>query len=91
MSDTSKPASKKVSTPIGTIKEFGGRQYIKTDSGWKYVGKGTGKGAKEHVASATASSTDTSSSKEAKPVDLATPASHASTEALTAAAHDDTK
>ena len=37
---------------IGAIKEFGGRQYIKTVSGWKYHGKGTGVKAQEHVSGA---------------------------------------
>lgn len=39
----------KVSQPIGTIKEMGGRNYIKTNTGWKYHGKGTGAKAQEHV------------------------------------------
>jgi len=34
--------------PIGTVKKFGGRQYIKTSSGWKYYGKGTGQKAQQH-------------------------------------------
>lgn len=34
--------------PIGTIKEMGGRNYIKTVEGWKYHGKGTGSKAQEH-------------------------------------------
>ena len=34
--------------PIGTIKKFGNRQYIKTASGWKYYGKGTGQKAQQH-------------------------------------------
>lgn len=37
--------------PIGTKKSFGGREYIKTASGWKYHGKGNGKKAQEHVSS----------------------------------------
>jgi hypothetical protein len=34
---------------IGTIKEMGGRPYIKTAQGWKYHGKGTGAKAQEHA------------------------------------------
>jgi len=34
--------------PIGTIKDMGGRNYIKTAQGWKYHGKGTGSKAQEH-------------------------------------------
>jgi len=34
--------------PIGSLKLFGGREYIKTSSGWKYHGKGRGKKATEH-------------------------------------------
>lgn len=33
---------------IGEIREFGGRKHIRTISGWKYYGKGTGDKAKEH-------------------------------------------
>lgn len=42
----------KAITPLGTIKEFGGRPYIKTNDGWKYHGKGTGAKAQEHAKSA---------------------------------------
>jgi len=42
----------KASQPIGTIKEMGGRNYIKTIQGWKYHGKGTGSKAQEHAAGA---------------------------------------
>lgn len=34
---------------IGEIKSFGGRNYIKTASGWKYHGKGTSAKAQEHA------------------------------------------
>ena len=37
---------------IGEIKTFGGREYIKTPTGWKYHGKGTGAMAQSHVAGA---------------------------------------
>lgn len=33
---------------IGEIRKFGGRDHIRTISGWKYYGKGTGGKAKEH-------------------------------------------
>jgi len=33
---------------IGETRTFGGREYIKTSSGWKFHGKGTGKKAGEH-------------------------------------------
>lgn len=36
--------------PVGSIKEFGGRNYIKTPTGWKYHGKGTGVKAQAHAA-----------------------------------------
>lgn len=35
--------------PIGAIKTFGGREYVKTAAGWKYHGKGTGAKAQEHA------------------------------------------
>lgn len=34
---------------IGEQRELGGRMYIKTSSGWKYVGKGKGSKAKQHI------------------------------------------
>lgn len=34
---------------IGEIRKFGGRDYIKAPTGWKFHGKGTGAKAKEHV------------------------------------------
>lgn len=37
---------------VGETRMFGGREYIKTQSGWKFHGKGTGAKAKEHKASA---------------------------------------
>lgn len=37
---------------IGEKRTFGGREYIKTTSGWKYHGKGTGTKAKAHAAGA---------------------------------------
>ena len=42
----------KKGAPIGTKKMFGGREYIKTATGWKYSGKGGGKKAQEHAAGA---------------------------------------
>lgn len=44
---------------IGTIKEFGGRKYIKTPTGWKYYGKGTGAVAQGHKSAATKVATKT--------------------------------
>lgn len=37
---------------IGEKRTFGGREYIKTASGWKFHGKGTGEKAKGHAAGA---------------------------------------
>lgn len=37
---------------IGEKRTFAGREYIKTASGWKFHGKGTGSKAQEHVAGA---------------------------------------
>lgn len=34
---------------VGEIREFGGRKYIKTGSGWKFYGKGTGSKAASHA------------------------------------------
>lgn len=42
----------KVTAQLGTIKKFGGRDYIKTTSGWKYHGKGGGEKAQDHKATA---------------------------------------
>lgn len=39
---------------IGTIKDIGGRPYMKTADGWKYHGKGTGAKAQEHAKGAKA-------------------------------------
>ncbi|MBJ7437020.1 MAG: hypothetical protein JHC54_15350, partial [Acinetobacter sp.] len=36
---------------IGEIRKFGGREYIKTASGWKFHGKATGTKTQEHVRS----------------------------------------
>jgi hypothetical protein len=38
--------------PIGTIKTFGGRDYIQTAQGWKYHGKGGGKATQKHISQA---------------------------------------
>lgn len=37
----------KKGAPIGTIKEFGGKKYIKAESGWKYYGKKKGSSQEE--------------------------------------------
>lgn len=42
---------KKQGAPVGTIKDMGGRPYIKTAEGWKYHGKGEGAKAQENAAS----------------------------------------
>ena len=49
--------------PIGTVKKFGGRQYIKTTSGWKYYGKGTGTKAQQHHQESKGSKSSTKSPK----------------------------
>lgn len=51
---------------IGTRKTFGGREYIKTDEGWRYVGKGGGKKAKEHVSKHSKTSTPDPSNNSSK-------------------------
>lgn len=38
---------------IGEKREFSGRMYIKTATGWKFFGKGTGSKAQDHHSSAT--------------------------------------
>jgi hypothetical protein len=38
---------------VGEIRTFGGREYVKTQDGWKFHGKGTGKKAKAHKEKAT--------------------------------------
>jgi len=43
---------------IGEIRNFGGRDYIKTHDGWKFHGKGTGEKAQAHVASSSESEHD---------------------------------
>lgn len=52
--------------PIGSRKTFGGREYIKTDDGWRYVGKGKGKKAQSHVAKHNKGSEQENSSKAPK-------------------------
>lgn len=48
--------AKRITARIGEIRTHGGREYIRTISGWKYHGKGTGSKAKEHKESTTSSS-----------------------------------
>lgn len=74
--------------PIGTRKEFGGREYIKTGDGWKFVGKGNGKGAQKHIEAHKTSSTDNSAPKTHSPEELSNHAADTPTEKLTAVAHD---
>lgn len=38
---------------IGEIRKFGGRDYIKTPTGWKFHGKGTGAKTQQHIANST--------------------------------------
>lgn len=76
--------------PIGTRKTFGGREYIKTAEGYKYLGKGTGAKAKEHSAkSPNSAPDDKSSSPKKEETSLSDHASAASTEKLTGVAHDE--
>lgn len=93
MSDELVKGGKGGGAPIGTKKSFGGKEYIKTDSGWKYLGKGTGAKAKEHASKHQAASKDSPSSS-TKAVDEDKLKDHAAatpTEKLTAVAHDETK
>jgi len=76
---------------VGTRKEFGGREYIKTADGWKFVGKGKGKGAQKHIDAHKTSTDDKQPKSTHSPEELSTHASNTSTEALTAVAHDKTK
>lgn len=46
--------------PVGSRKTFGGKEYIKTEEGWRYVGKGKGKKAQEHVSKHKTSAQDES-------------------------------
>lgn len=84
--------AKKGGEPIGTRKTFGGREYIKTAEGWKYLGKGGGVKAKEHAAKHAPVKKEEGSSS--KPMDKEALGEHASktpTETLIAVAHDETK
>lgn len=73
---------------IGTRKEFGGREYIKTGDGWKFVGKGKGKGAQKHLDAHKSSPTDDKKSTTHSPEELTNHAANTPTEKLTAVAHD---
>jgi hypothetical protein len=73
---------------IGTRKEFGGREYIKTADGWKFVGKGKGKNAQKHVEAHKQSSQDDKSVPTHSPEQLGEHASNTPTEQLTAAVHN---
>lgn len=46
---------------IGERRTFGGREYIKTSSGWKFHGKGTGAKAQEHAKNSSSESSKKSS------------------------------
>lgn len=77
---------------VGARKTFGGREYIKTADGWKYLGKGGGKKAKEHAAKHTNAKKEEGG--DSKPADKDALGEHASktpTETLTAVAHDESK
>lgn len=68
---------------IGTRKSFGGKEYIKTDKGWRYVGKGGGKKAKEHITNHQSSSKeDSTSSKNSQNQNVENHAKNTSTEDL---------
>lgn len=78
--------------PIGTRKEFGGREYIKTADGWKFIGKGKGKNAQKHVEAHKQSSQDDNKTKVThSPEQLGEHASNTPTEQLTAVVHDESK
>lgn len=84
--------AKRESAVVGARKTFGGREYIKTAEGWKYLGKGGGAKAKEHAAKHTNAKEDTAGAS--KPADKDALGEHASktpTETLTAVAHDESK
>lgn len=76
---------------VGARKEFGGREYIKTSDGWKYVGKGKGKGAKKHLEQHKSADDDKSKPKANADDPLAEHAKDTPTETLTAVAHDPSK
>lgn len=81
-----------VGVPVGTKKTFGGREYIKTADGWKYLGKGGGKKAKQHAAAHSAPKGEgekTHSSSATDTSKLEEHAKEASSEKLTAVAHDE--
>lgn len=78
---------------IGTRKTFGGKEYIRSADGWKYVGKGTGAKAKAHVDAHKASSEegDKKTSTPAEGKGLSDHAKDTPTETLRSIAHDDSK
>lgn len=83
----------KKGAPIGTRKTFGGKEYIRTKDGWRYIGKGTGAKAKEHVESHSGGSKDEASAT-AKPKEEKGLADHAKdvpTETLRSIVHDESK
>jgi hypothetical protein len=63
---------------IGEKRIMGGREYIKTATGWKYHGKGTGTTAQSHVAAAGVHHTERAVSANRPPEDAAAKHDHSS-------------
>lgn len=79
---------------IGTRKEFGGREYIKTADGWKFIGKGRGKNAQKHIEAhkSPAKQEQKSTKTQGEQLDkLSEHAQNTPTENLTAVVHDESK